>query len=94
MFNGIITNTGKVSKIYKDNNDCIIEILSKMKSVFFKRVQQHWFWQAYIIGNYFCIEILYSQNSIEKIKSWDKTNHSIMINNCVLILDGWILYYL
>ena len=31
MFNGIITNTGKVSKIYKDNNDCIIEILSKMK---------------------------------------------------------------
>ena len=31
MFNGIITNTGKVSKIYKDNNDCTIEILSKMK---------------------------------------------------------------
>ena len=31
MFNGIITNTGKVSKIYKGNNDCILEILSKMK---------------------------------------------------------------
>ena len=31
MFNGIITNTGKVSKIYKSDKDCIIEILSKMK---------------------------------------------------------------
>ena len=31
MFNGIITNTGKVSKIYKSNKDCIMEILSKMK---------------------------------------------------------------
>ena len=31
MFNGIIKNTGKVSTIYKRNNDCVIKILSKMK---------------------------------------------------------------
>jgi len=31
MFNGIIKNTGEVKKIYKKNNDCIIEILSIMK---------------------------------------------------------------
>jgi len=31
MFNGIIKNTGKISKIYKNNNNCIIEILSKIK---------------------------------------------------------------
>ena len=31
MFNGIIKNTGKINKIYKKNNDCIIEIMSKMK---------------------------------------------------------------
>ena len=31
MFNGIIKNTGKISKIYKKNNNCSIEILSKMK---------------------------------------------------------------
>ena len=31
MFNGIIKNTGKVNKIYKKNNNCILEILSKMK---------------------------------------------------------------
>ena len=31
MFNGIIKNTGKVSKIYKRNNDCVIKIISKMK---------------------------------------------------------------
>ena len=31
MFNGIIKNTGKVIKIYKRNNDCVIKILSKMK---------------------------------------------------------------
>ena len=31
MFNGIIKNTGKVSKIYKKDNNCIIEISSKMK---------------------------------------------------------------
>ena len=31
MFNGIIRNTGKINKIYKKNNDCIIEIMSKMK---------------------------------------------------------------
>ena len=31
MFNGIIKNTGKISKIYKKNNNCFIEILSKMK---------------------------------------------------------------
>jgi len=31
MFNGIIKHTGKISKIYKNNNSCIIEILSKIK---------------------------------------------------------------
>ena len=31
MFNGIIKNTGKISKVYKKNNNCIIEISSKMK---------------------------------------------------------------
>ena len=31
MFTGIIKNTGKISKIYKNNNNCIIEILSKIK---------------------------------------------------------------
>ena len=31
MFNGIIKNTGKISKIYKKKNNCFIEIFSKMK---------------------------------------------------------------
>ena len=31
MFNGIIKNTGKISKIYKENNNCYIEISTKMK---------------------------------------------------------------
>ena len=31
MFNGIIKHTGQISKIYKNNNNCIIEILSKIK---------------------------------------------------------------
>ena len=31
MFNGIIKNTGKVNKINKKDNNCLIEILSKMK---------------------------------------------------------------
>ena len=31
MFNGIIRYTGKISKIYKKKNNCIIEIVSKMK---------------------------------------------------------------
>ena len=31
MFNGIIKNTGKIKKIYKKNNYCVIEILSKIK---------------------------------------------------------------
>ena len=31
MFNGIIKHTGKISKIFKNNNNCIIEILSKIK---------------------------------------------------------------
>ena len=31
MFNGIIKHTGKISKIYKNNNNCVIEILSKIK---------------------------------------------------------------
>ena len=31
MFNGIIKNTGKINKIYKKNNNCVLEILSKMK---------------------------------------------------------------
>ena len=31
MFSGIIKNTGTISKIYKKNNNCILEILSKMK---------------------------------------------------------------
>ena len=30
MFNGIISHTGKVKKIQKNNNNCIIEIFSKM----------------------------------------------------------------
>ena len=31
MFNGIIKHTGKINKINKKNNNCIIEILSRMK---------------------------------------------------------------
>ena len=31
MFSGIITHTGKINKIYKKNNNCVIEIKSKMK---------------------------------------------------------------
>tara|TARA_B000000460_G_C21488600_1_gene380491 strand:- start:160 stop:744 length:585 start_codon:yes stop_codon:yes gene_type:complete len=31
MFNGIIKNTGIINKIYKKNNNCLLEILSKMK---------------------------------------------------------------
>ena len=34
MFSGIIKYTGKINKIYKKNNNCIIEITSKIK--FFK----------------------------------------------------------
>ena len=30
MFSGIIKHTGKISKIYKNNNNCIIEILSNI----------------------------------------------------------------
>ena len=31
MFSGIIRHTGKIKKIYKNNNNCIMEILSKIK---------------------------------------------------------------
>ena len=31
MFSGIIKNTGKINKIYKNNNYCIVEIISKIK---------------------------------------------------------------
>ena len=31
MFSGIIKHTGKINKIHKSNNNCIIEILSKIK---------------------------------------------------------------
>ena len=31
MFNGIIKNTGKIKKIYIKNNNCILEIYSKIK---------------------------------------------------------------
>ena len=31
MFSGIIKHTGKISKIYKNSNNCTIEILSKIK---------------------------------------------------------------
>ena len=30
MFNGIIKNTGKINKIYKKNNNCILEISSNI----------------------------------------------------------------
>ena len=31
MFNGIIKSTGKISKIYKNNKNCVIEIVTKLK---------------------------------------------------------------
>ena len=31
MFNGIITHTGKIRKIYKKNNNCVFDIESKMR---------------------------------------------------------------
>ena len=31
MFSGIIKNTGIINKIYKRNNNCFLEILSKIK---------------------------------------------------------------
>ena len=31
MFNGIIKETGRINRIFKKNNNCVIEIQSKMK---------------------------------------------------------------
>ena len=31
MFSGIIKHTGRISQIYRNNNNCVIEILSKIK---------------------------------------------------------------
>ena len=31
MFNGIIKNTGRINKIYRKNNNCFLEISSKIK---------------------------------------------------------------
>ena len=31
MFSGIIKHTGKINNVYKNNNNCTVEILSKMK---------------------------------------------------------------
>ena len=31
MFSGIIKHTGKISQIYRNNNNCVMEILSKIK---------------------------------------------------------------
>ena len=31
MFNGIITHTGKIKRLYKKNNNCVLEVESKMK---------------------------------------------------------------
>ena len=36
MFSGIIKHTGKISKIYKNTNNCTIEILSKIKFLKFE----------------------------------------------------------
>ena len=33
MFSGIIKHTGKINRIYKNNNNCVIEILSKINSI-------------------------------------------------------------
>ena len=33
MFNGIITHTGKIKKIYKKGNNCFLEVESKMKFI-------------------------------------------------------------
>ena len=33
MFNGIINNTGKINKIHKKNNNCILEISSRTKFI-------------------------------------------------------------
>ena len=31
MFNGIVKNTGKINRIFKKNNNCVLEVLSKIK---------------------------------------------------------------
>ena len=31
MFNGIIKNTGKINKVYRQKNNCVIEVLTNMK---------------------------------------------------------------
>ena len=31
MFNGIVQNTGKIYRIFKKNNNCVLEVLSKIK---------------------------------------------------------------
>ena len=33
MFSGIIKHTGKISKIYKNNNNCVVEISSRIKFI-------------------------------------------------------------
>ena len=59
MFSGIIKHTGKISKIYKNTNNCTIEILSKIKFPKYKKV---YYYKLYIsVHMIYFYNILYTQ---------------------------------
>ena len=89
MFSGIVTHTGKIKKIYKYNNNCTLEVLSKMK------------FSKFEIGSSIscsgaCLTLEKYKNSLSKFylskETLDRTNLKYLIKGDLINLEKSLKY--
>ena len=89
MFSGIITHTGKINKVYKKNNNCTVEILSRMK---FSKIEVG----SSISCSGACLTLKKYKNNLSKFyvskETLDRTNLKHLIKGDLINLEKSLKY--
>ena len=89
MFSGIITHTGKINKVYKKNNNCTVEILSRMK---FSKIEVG----SSISCSGACLTLKKYKNNFSKFyvskETLDRTNLKHLIKGDLINLEKSLKY--
>ena len=89
MFSGIITHTGKINKVYKKNNNCTVEILSRMK---FSKIEVG----SSISCSGACLTLKKYKNNLSKFyvskETLDRTNLKHLVKGDLINLEKSLKY--
>ena len=89
MFSGIITHMGKVNKVFKYNNNCTLEVLSKMRFLKFEIGSS-------ISCSGACLTLEKHKNNLSKFyiskETLDRTNLKYLIKGDLINLEKSLKY--